>query len=234
MRKRPSQKEIDRFMKEASERYARFSVVAKILQGEGRERYDHFLKNGFPAWRGTGYYYSRFRPGLISVLLGLYLFVGGPLHYGAIYLSWKRQREFVERYIRHARKMAWGDETGIAGINGLNNIGTSAPPQAFQQEQEEEPQAQVWNRRQKRLQAKEERKDAKKPKIKNVRQKGISTPVEAELTSGPQGAKKRVVAQNGKVLIVDSVGNVYLEEETDEGEVHEYLLDVCFFPKSFK
>ena len=46
------------------------------------------------------------------------------------------------------------------------------------------------------------------------------------MSSGPQGAKKRVVAENGKVLIVDTVGNVYLEEETEEGETHEYLLDV--------
>ncbi len=27
-------------------------------------RYDFFYKNGVPIWRGTGYYYSRFRPGL--------------------------------------------------------------------------------------------------------------------------------------------------------------------------
>ena len=28
-------------------------------------RYDFFYKNGVPRWRGTGYYYSRFRPGLV-------------------------------------------------------------------------------------------------------------------------------------------------------------------------
>lgn len=27
--------------------------------------YDFFYKNGVPKWRGTGYYYSRFRPGLV-------------------------------------------------------------------------------------------------------------------------------------------------------------------------
>ena len=27
-------------------------------------RYDFFYKNGVPKWRGTGYYYSRFRPGI--------------------------------------------------------------------------------------------------------------------------------------------------------------------------
>jgi len=34
-------------------------------------RYDFFYKNGVPKWRGTGYYYSRFRPGLgVSPILG--------------------------------------------------------------------------------------------------------------------------------------------------------------------
>ena len=28
------------------------------------DSYDFFYKNGVPKWRGTGYYYSRFRPGL--------------------------------------------------------------------------------------------------------------------------------------------------------------------------
>ena len=27
-------------------------------------RYDFFYKNGVPKWRGTGYYYTRFRPGI--------------------------------------------------------------------------------------------------------------------------------------------------------------------------
>lgn len=32
--------------------------------------YDFFYKNGVPRWRGTGYYYSRFRPGLgVRILL---------------------------------------------------------------------------------------------------------------------------------------------------------------------
>jgi hypothetical protein len=62
--------------------------------------------------------------------------------------------------------------------------------------------------------------------VKSVRAAGISAPVEAAITSGPQGAKKRIVAENGKVLIVDSVGNVFLEEETEDGMKGEFLLDV--------
>ena len=88
-----------------------------------------------------------------------------------------------------------------------------------------------WNRKQKRAMEKEKRKEGKNP-VKSARAaekaktSGISTPIEAEITSGPVGAKKRTRAENGKILIVDSVGNVFLEEETEEGDVQEFLLDV--------
>ncbi|KAF4309210.1 hypothetical protein GTA08_BOTSDO02836 [Botryosphaeria dothidea] len=242
VRKQPTAKELRQFDKEASARFARLGVVANILRGPERERYDHFLKNGFPAWRGTGYYYSRYRPGLGSVLFGLFVMMGGAAHYGALYLGWKRQRDFVDRYIRHARRAAWGDELGIQGIPGDlgGGSGTATPPEqpASQQQQyvDENSQPVTLNRRQKRMQEKEARKEGKGSKsakaAKQARNSGISTPVEAELTSGgPRGPKKRVQAENGKVLIVDSAGNVFLEEETDDGDVHEFLLDVDEIPK---
>lgn len=230
--KQPSQKEVTAFTKEASARFSRLGVVANILRNpEERQRYDHFLNNGFPKWRGTGYYYQRFRPGLGTVLFGLFVFVGGGAHYLALYLGYKKQREFVERYIRHARRTAWGDESGYANIPGLevNGNGRVTPP--AQQDSSEQDEAVAWNRKEKRMRDRENRKANKNPKAAKAVQKaktsGISTPIDAELTSGPVGAKKRTVAQNGKVLIVDSVGNVYLEEETEEGERHESLLDVC-------
>ena len=231
--KQPSQREVDKFNKEASARFARLGVVANILRGPERKRYDHFLYNGFPRWRGTGYYYQRFRPGLGTVLTGLFVFLGGGAHYLVLYLGWRKQREFVERYIKHARRSAWGDDSGLGGIPGLGaNGGTATPPQAQQNSEQEEPgQAMQWNRRQKRMQERQDKKALKNPKAAKAAEKaktsGISTPVEVEMTSGPVGAKKRTVAENGKVLIVDSVGNVYLEEKTEEGQTHEFLLDVC-------
>ncbi|KAK5020787.1 hypothetical protein LTR60_000241 [Cryomyces antarcticus] len=97
----------------------------------------------------------------------------------------------------------------------------------------------AMNRGQKRMQDKEAKKAAKNPKTaklaaaaEKAKTSGISTPVEAVITDGgPTGAKKRVVAENGKVLIVDSVGNVFLEEETEEGQKHEFLLDVEEIPR---
>ncbi|KAK0307112.1 hypothetical protein LTR01_005758 [Friedmanniomyces endolithicus] len=234
--KQPSNSEKTKFDKEASARFERLSLVANILRGPERARYDHFLSNGFPKWRGTGYYYQRFRPGLGSVLLGLFVAFGGGAHYVVLYLGWKQQRAFVERYIKHARKMAWGDEGGIGGIPGLGgptmNGGT---PNRATPDREDSMQ---WNRKQKRAMEKEKKKDGKAPAptrsarvAPKPREEDISTPQEAEITSGPVGAKKRTMAENGKVLIVDSVGNVFLEDETEEGDRQEYLLDPDEVPR---
>lgn len=215
--KPPSEKEIRDAVQEATKRHARLSGVAEILKGEGRERYDYFLANGFPRWRGTGYYYARFRPGLGSVLTGLFIVGGGFAHYGALYVSWKRQKEFVERYIRQARRAAWGDDSGIGSIPGIDGVAAPAPSLPAQDES-----GASLNRRQKRQQEREGRKENKS---KAVQRSGASTPMEAASATEPQGAKKRVQAENGKTLIVDSTGNVFLEGEDEDGEKQEYLLD---------
>ena len=234
MNKAPSESEVQAAVKKASDRYARLGVIAEILKGPGRERYDHFLRNGFPKWRGTGYYYARFRPGLGTVLVGLFTFGGGLVHYGAMYMSWQRQKEFVERYIRNARRSAWGDDSGIRGIPGVDGAmtGTTAPPPATLAQ---ETGAAVLNRRQKREQEKQAKKDEKNPKKgKGAQRSGATTPLESEASenvSSPQGAKKRVQAENGKILVVDSVGNVFIEEEDENGDRAEFLLDPDSLPK---
>ncbi|KAF2222086.1 hypothetical protein BDZ85DRAFT_239164 [Elsinoe ampelina] len=226
--KKPSQREVKAFNKEASARFARLGVITNILRGPERSRYDHFLSNGFPKWRGTGYYYARFRPGLGSVLFGLFVCVGGGFHYLALYIGWKKQREFVERYVKHARRMAWGNESAVAGIPGLGGSGSAGLPTP--QDSEDEPaQAMNWNRREKRAAMKEKKREDRRPKkskeaAQKAKEVGVSEPLDVRM-DGPVGAKKRTVAENGKVLIVDSVGNVWLEEETEEGDVQEFLLD---------
>ena len=224
--KPPSESEIRDAVKRASDRFARLAVIATILKGPGRERYDHFLSNGFPVWKGTGYYYARFRPGLGSVLIGLFVFCGGLAHYCALYVSWMRQREFVERYIQHARRTAWGDESGIRGIPGIEAAASPSPAAADQEDR-----GPMLNRRQKRMQEREIKKEKHPKKSPGLRRSGIGTPHDSETEAGPQGpgpqgAKKRVQAENGKVLIVDSVGNVFLEQEDDDGVKGEYLLDL--------
>ena len=218
--KPPSDTDIRDAIKKASDRFARLAVITTILKGSGRERYDHFLSNGFPKWKGTGYYYARFRPGLGSVLIGLFVLGGGLAHYGAMYVSWMRQREFVERYIRHARRTAWGDESLGRGIPGVDAAEVATSAAASQEDV-----GLSLNRRQKRQQDRESKKEKDVKITRGVRQRGTRMALESESDAGPQGAKKKVQAENGKVLIVDSVGNVFLEQEGDDGTKGEYLLD---------
>ncbi|KUJ22823.1 uncharacterized protein LY89DRAFT_680912 [Mollisia scopiformis] len=212
--KGPTQAEIKAAAKAASDRFARLGIVNQILKGEGRARYDHFLSNGFPKWKGTGYYYARFRPGLGTVLVGLFIFVGGGGHYLALYMSWKRQKEFIGRYIKFARHAAWGENLNIPGLDAA-----VTPPPA----DETDPMAQPLNRRQRRMQEKDTKKDKgdKKSKLsKSAKASPAATP-----PVGATGPRKRVVAENGKILVVDSVGNVYLEQANEDGETQEFLLD---------
>ncbi|KUI62082.1 hypothetical protein VP1G_09216 [Cytospora mali] len=217
-------------VKAASDRQARLSIVANILKGPGRARYDHFMSNGFPVWKGTNYFYERYRPGLGTVMFGVFLALGGGAHYLALYMGWKRQREFVERYIKFARHAAWGDNLGIPTIPAA--VDTAPPPPAPEPEQER---AMPTNRKMRRMQEREAKKEASQDGSKRSTRKaapraaaatpasGAATPTPA--AGGPQGAKKRVVAENGKVLVVDSLGDVYLEQEDEEGNVEEFLLD---------
>jgi curved DNA-binding protein CbpA len=216
--KGPSKAEIEATAKAASDRFARLGIVTNILRGPSRERYDHFLSNGFPKWKGTGYYYARFRPGLGSVLIGLFVCVGGGGHWVMLYVSWKRQRDFVGRYVKFARHAAWGDNLNIPGLDAA---GTATPPVTGE---DSDAMAQPMNRRQRRMQEKDAKKDKSEKKTKGIKAaKASPAPTPPR---GSTGARKRVVAENGKILVVDSVGNVYLEQANEDGETEEFLLDV--------
>jgi len=98
----------NRGVKDAEKRYARLGVIAKILRNkEDRERYDFFYKNGVPKWRGTGYYYERFRPGLITVLIFLAVLTSGIQH---IIQRYNRTRDLarIERFVRLGKAAAYG------------------------------------------------------------------------------------------------------------------------------
>ncbi|KAI8635415.1 hypothetical protein F5Y19DRAFT_469284 [Xylariaceae sp. FL1651] len=227
--KAPTQSQIKTAIKKAGERQARLSIVTNVLRGPGRERYDHFLRNGFPTWKGTEYYYSRYRPGLGTVLFGCLLVGGGGFHYIALYMSWRRQREFVERYIKFARHAAWGDNLNIPGVDGSAAAAPPPPPAAADDDQP--PMA--MNRKQRRMQEKETRRESAKEGRRSNRARGrgsqqvsgSATPVPQAQGASPTGSKKRVVAENGKILVVDSLGDVYLEQEDADGNVQEFLLD---------
>ncbi|KAH9938172.1 DnaJ-domain-containing protein [Fomitopsis serialis] len=94
--------------KKAHERFSRLGVIAAILRSPaGRERYDFFYKNGVPKWRGTGYYYSRFRPGLGFVFVFLTILTSG-LQYLVRSLNYKRDLARIDSLVSQARSQAWG------------------------------------------------------------------------------------------------------------------------------
>jgi len=72
-----------------------------------RGRYNFFLKNGVPRWRGTGYYFSRYRPGLGTVLIGLSM-LGSFLHYVIMWINYFQEKKRVRHYIKESREIAWG------------------------------------------------------------------------------------------------------------------------------
>ncbi|KAI0399011.1 hypothetical protein F4802DRAFT_611201 [Xylaria palmicola] len=233
--KSPTSSQIKAAVKKAGERQARLSIVANVLRGSGRARYDHFLRNGFPTWKGTEYYYSRYRPGLGTVLVGCLLVGGGFFHYLALYMSWRRQREFVERYIKFARNAAWGDNFAVPGLDAVGPVDATPPPPPPPRADDEQPPI-AMNRKQRRMQEKESRKESAKEGSKrpsrargrgSQQASGSATPVPQPQPegAGPTGAKKRIVAENGKILVVDSLGDVYLEQEDADGNVNEFLLD---------
>lgn len=106
--------------KNVHERFARLGVVATILRNpETRKRYDFFYKNGVPKWRGTGYYYSRFRPGLGTVTVFLIILTSS-LQYIVQRMNYRRDLERIEHVIREARLAAWG--TKMNPVEGQRKV----------------------------------------------------------------------------------------------------------------
>ncbi|KAH9951606.1 DnaJ-domain-containing protein [Amylocystis lapponica] len=97
-------------IKNAHERFAQLGVVSSILRNaEGRKRYDFFYKNGVPKWRGTGYYYSRFRPGLGAVLIFLTL-LSSVLQFLIQRMNYARDLKRIDWIIEQAKTAAWGSK----------------------------------------------------------------------------------------------------------------------------
>ena len=94
-------------MPDAYKRFERLGLIHKILRDERRDRYNHFLSNGFPKWRGTGYYYSRFRPGLLMVLIFLVVLSVAVEHLVRVY-NFRVNQKRIENLRRSALALAWG------------------------------------------------------------------------------------------------------------------------------
>ncbi|KLO08266.1 DnaJ-domain-containing protein [Schizopora paradoxa] len=116
-------------VKGAHERFARLGVIAQILRNsEGRERYDFFYKNGVPTWRGTGYYYSRYRPGLGSAVVFLVILTSG-LQFGVQAYTYKSELARIDRFMNEARAAARGPKMNV--IEGKRKVKVNMGGRAF-------------------------------------------------------------------------------------------------------
>lgn len=77
-------------------------VVAILRDGHKRERYNFFYKNGVPRWRGTGYYYSRWRPGFFTVVIALGVLTGGLQHLAA-WVNYHQEKRRIRQFVMDAR-----------------------------------------------------------------------------------------------------------------------------------
>lgn len=92
---------------EVHRRFERLGLIHKILRDERRDRYNYFLTHGFPKWRGTGYFYERFRPSLAMVLPFIALVsVGVQLLLQKS--QWRKTQKRIENLRRSALAAAWG------------------------------------------------------------------------------------------------------------------------------
>ncbi|CAJ0767125.1 3651_t:CDS:10, partial [Entrophospora sp. SA101] len=120
--------------RDTKEKFSRLSSIGAILRNsESRERYNFFLKNGVPKWRGTGYYYSRHRPGLSKQKLYLWPNVEAdgddntqtPSKTGDKN-EMDRLEKLVKRYERNdMSKLEWLDNLAFRQIEKVNKLESS-------------------------------------------------------------------------------------------------------------
>ena len=93
--------------KKADERFQRLSLVGNILRDQSlKRRYDYFYSKGFPKWKGTGYYYSKFRPGIVFTLFILYILVS-VFHFFALKINRKQAYKRIEDMKNMIKTQAW-------------------------------------------------------------------------------------------------------------------------------
>ncbi|KAF9395001.1 hypothetical protein CPC16_009604 [Podila verticillata] len=89
----------------AQEKYARLSSIITILRDDAkRDRYNFFLKNGVPRWRGSAYLYRRHRPGFKTVVVFLFVLASG-FQYLARYVSYLQEKRRMSGMIDQYKEM---------------------------------------------------------------------------------------------------------------------------------
>lgn len=95
-------------VKNIEARFARLGVITAILRDEEkRERYNFFHDNGVPKWKGTGYMYSRWQPGLGFAIMFV-LSVATLMHYGIQHVHYRSELTRIRKFQIAAKQAAYG------------------------------------------------------------------------------------------------------------------------------
>ncbi|KAG0379303.1 hypothetical protein BGX24_000926 [Mortierella sp. AD032] len=122
------------------EKYARLSSIITILRDDAkRERYNFFLKNGVPRWRGSAYLYRRHRPGFKSVVVFLFVLASG-FQYLAKYVGYVQERKRMQGMIDQYKEMIREQQqkTLEGPITGRQRRAAGATPEAVTPLEEDE------------------------------------------------------------------------------------------------
>lgn len=68
------------------------SIQAILKDPQHREIYDGHLRRGMPKWRGTGYYYNRYKPGPIFILSTVFV-TGSFVQYITLWVSYYLKKQ---------------------------------------------------------------------------------------------------------------------------------------------
>lgn len=235
----------NRNVKDIHARFARLGTITEILRDPAkRTRYDvgvmqsseilmliasfanqFFFKNGVPKWRGTGYYYSRFRPSIAHVLFFLVL-LSSLIHYAILRVNYRRDRERIEYFTRAALAKAGGSgsltngsatpttDAGSLPTDGQDGVLASIIDQVDRTSGQAEAGAPVISKRQAKLQAREAKKDKSKRAVAaSPVPSGTSTPVPVAASSRRRKVRVPMVegseySQSLELVVVD--GEVFM------------------------
>lgn len=95
----------------AQKNYEKLTLISNILKSSTKDRYDFFLKNGFPKYKNNRFLYERFRPGLFFVVVFLFLLVGVS-HYIILKISVSQDRKRIENLIDQIKSVAARQSSG--------------------------------------------------------------------------------------------------------------------------
>eukprot|EP00842_Homolaphlyctis_polyrhiza_P000180 jgi/Hompol1/1162/HPOL_004723-RA len=85
--------------------HALLTSVATVLKDEkSRERYDKHLARGFPVWRGAGYHYKKYKPGLATVVVFILLAVSAAQLITA-QLMYQRNKSRMAQYVEELKAL---------------------------------------------------------------------------------------------------------------------------------